>query len=221
MEEVESSSRQLEWILDVKYVLFIILVFMSVDAYYAALFHSPLCRVEMKELYETFPMGHVIVFICVFPVYYMLALKCRRYFCWLTYKPFLLLPGVAKIREKHDDPMLMEYSVNKYSLLEYALLHNDATLYAEFKDHEHKSMRLVRVCELVFAIAMMLVISLVPPDSSVSVCFEEVGITKWILLIPALLMLVAAAHVPQLFAEHNVFVGKTLATRIHDAVDKD
>lgn len=221
MDEAESSSRQLEWILDVKYVLFIILVFMSVDAYYAALFHSPLCKVEMKELYETFPMGHVIVFICVFPLYYMAALKCRRLFGRLTYSAFLLIPGVKSIREKHEDHMLMEYSVNKYSLLEYALLHNDGTLYSEFKDHEHKSMRLVHVCEMVFAIALMLVISLVPPDSSVSVCFGEIGISKWLLLLPAIVMLVAAAHFPQLFAEHNVFVGKALATRIHNEVDKD
>jgi len=207
--------------LDVKYVLLIILIFMAMDVYYASTFHSPLCRVDIKELYETFPMGHVIVFICVFPLYYALALKSRKLFCTSTYKLILGLPGVRRLRERHEDPALREYSVNQYSLLEYALLNDDQTLYQEFKEHESNNMRFVHVCELVFAIALMLIFSILPPDSSLSVCFEEIGVTKWLLILPALLLLIGAAHAPLILAEHNVFVGKSLATRIHDAVDKD
>ncbi len=218
-ESASETARQLESLLDVKYVLLLLLIFMTLDVYYAAVFGEPLCRMGLKELYESFPLGSLILFICLFPIFYMLAIKARHFLCDLTYGLVLRIPGIRRLR-KDSDAAFREYSVNEYSLLEYALLSNDQTLYQEFKDHEASHMRFVHVCDLTFALGLGLALAVLPSQSSVSVCFADLGIPRFLLLLPAAAILAASTHAPR-FCEHEVFVGKKLAERIRKSVDSE
>jgi len=207
------SGRQFEWLLDVKYVLFIMMTFASIDVYFSFVFEAPLCRANLKVASEVIAVGHIVIFICLFSAFYAVSIKARKWFFSLTNA--LVSPIFKRLYSGKNEnvEILKEYFVEDEELLEYAFQTDSVNLYAEVKDHEAAHFRFVRVCELSFSIGMLLLISMFTKNSTLTTCLSFLGVFRWILIIPMIVMLLWAAHAP-CYNEKKIYVGRKLAEKI-------
>jgi len=214
-----TGGRHIELLMDVNYVLFVMMVFMSLDVYFAFVFSEPLCKTNLKEATETISVGHLAVFVCFFSCFYTISFKARKVLFRMTNQLVSpIMRALLSDRGKNEE-ILHDYFVEDEELLEYALQKNSSNLYAEVKEHEVMHFRFIRVCELTFSIGVLLLVSIFSADSTLSMLSSFLGAFRWLLIVPILLMLLWAAHAP-LYNEKKIYVGKKLAETIHKTVEE-
>jgi hypothetical protein len=216
-ENASETGRQLELLLDVKYVLLVVMFFAAIDVYFAFAFGAPLCKANLKVASEVISVGQIVIFVCLFSIVYALLIKSRKWFFRLTHG--MVSSFMAKVRSGrgHGDEFMKDYFVDDEELLEYALQMDSETLYAEVKEHDASHFRFIRVCELTFSIGVLLLVSMFVGNSTLSTFTDFLGVFKWLLLAPILLMMFWAAHAP-FYNEKKIFVGKKLANTIRRAL---